>query len=197
MHRSGNLRGNPYIGLMKRLFLLICLMATAGLMPAQQFFPGRVILTKGDTLEGLIGFTKGVMVYKEKEKSPLETFRKDEIASYKMGKTAMRRIRVLIKLNNFPEYKEGLAEVMVDGPVVLYRFTTEDIYGNIFDTYHLCFNEGDPWMVPEKPQPFRKKVSDYFESHEDLAARIDKRELTFDDLPQIVMEFNEWYLGAQ
>lgn len=196
MEGGGNLGRNPYIRCMKRLFLLLCLMTTTVLLPAQQFVPGQVLLTNGDTLDGLIGFTRGVMVFKETSKSPIETVKKDEIASYKLGKQSMRRIRVLIKLNNFPEYKEGLAEVLVDGPVALYRFTSEDIYGNIYDTYHLCYDEGNPWMVPEKPQKFRKQVSDYFESYDDLAARIDKRELTIEDLPQIVMEFNEWYEGS-
>lgn len=184
---------------LSRLMLLLALLLPAlllpALLPAQQFVPGDLITLDGDTMSGLVAkATGGNYAYKANTHAEKNYFKEEALSGYSMGNERYERHLVDVLMGRFPERRNVFCKVLVYGPVKLLEYTGGGIVGGGTFTNHFLehVDAEMPFRVPPGDKAFRSQMSMYFEECEELAAKIKSRELGYDQLSDLVLEYNNW-----
>lgn len=179
---------------MKSRYLLLLGMLLGTLTQAQIFKPGTLITTEGDTVTGLVAPGGGnTMVYKPDKKGKRDIFKLSELSGYKIDTAEYQLHVVEVIRGNFPEKTKAFLKVVIRGPVTLLEYRGDGIFGKEHVNYYLHHGEEVPYRVNRNGGNFKTTMKIYFRDYEELAQRIRKKELGYENLVEIVNIFNDWY----
>jgi hypothetical protein len=176
-------------------FTFCLLFATAG---AQIFKQGRLITSEGDTLDGLVAVqSDNTFAYRPSKKGPRSLYHIRDLAGYQIGGDDFEQYEVEVLRRNFPEKVRSYLRVVKDGPLRLLEYRGEGIYGKEHVNYYLHNGYDTPYRVNRNPGNFRSTMKRYFSEYPELVAKIRQKEYGYDNLEDIVAEYNAWYIERE
>ena len=181
-----------------RISLCITLCLLFSMADAQLFREGRLVTTDGDTLEGFVApQTDNTFAYKPSKKGPKSLYHIRDLAGYQLGEDDFEQHTVEVIRKNFPEKVKSYLRVVKDGPLRLLEYRGQSIYGKEHVNYYLHNGYDTPYRVNQNPRNFRSTMKQYFSEYSDLASKIKQKEYGYDNLEQIVEEYNAWYIERE
>lgn len=174
--------------------LLILLFFSPAIAQAQSFVPGELVTLEGDTMVGLVArATGGNFAYKANKKGERNFFKEKDLGGYVMDNYRYERHLVDVLMGRFPERRDVFCKVVVEGPVRLLEYSGKGMLGGTYTNLFLAHSDAEmPYRVSQNPRGFKSQMAMYFAEHEELATQIKKKELTYDDIVGIVVQYNAW-----
>ena len=155
---------------------------------------GKLVTQEGDTLEGLIAFQgKDKFAFKADKNSGRSFFDRDELMGFEIDDERYQQHIVEVIRGNFPEKVKTFLLVVEEGPVTLLEYKGPGIFGSKEHVNYYVHMGEQPRRVNRNPGNFKKTMRHYFGDCEELAARIKSKELGYDNLKEIVTQYNEWH----
>jgi hypothetical protein len=184
-----------YFGGMKTYWITAIAIFMGLVLKAQTYKEGMIVTSGGDTLNGLVGIGGTAnMSFRKEKNSPVQLIPTKDVVAYRYDTATFVRHTFEVLRGNFPEKVNDFLWVALDGPVKLLEYTGKGLFGSEHTNLYL-YTEGQvPYRVNTDPGNFRKTMRWYFEEHQELAARIKSKELGYENLKEIVVEFNRWFL---
>lgn len=182
-------------------FRISCMLVLALLFSsahAQIFKPGNLVTHEGDTLRGLVAAqTDNTFVYKPDKKGSRSIYHVKDLAGYQLDQDVYQQHNVEVLRGNFPERVKAYLKVVTDGPLMLLEYTGPSIYGGEHVNYYLYNGSDAPYRVNQNKGNFRSTMKLYFRESADLAQKIKSKEYGYDNLEQIVAEYNAWFIERE
>lgn len=181
-----------------RLYLLLGVLLMALSLSGQNYQPGFLVTLEGDTVRGLVApGASGNYAFKEDRNSSRRFYHEDELSAIDMGEGTFEKHLVEVVMGKFPEKRVVFLQVVVDGPLRLLEYQGEGLlFGNPYTNHFLYHDESEhPWRVPTGERMFRTQMSRYCADATELASSIKSGELGYDNLPEIVRNYNGWLLS--
>lgn len=183
----------PYLSSMIR-FLLIAAFAALCVPVAGQSFHDGWMYYKGDTMKGQLADAGPVLFFRLNKMTASVSYAKKNVSEYSIGEERYRCQPVDVMNGKFVQKQFLCLELEVRGTANLWLGVGDDVYGNPWDNYYVDI-KGYQMIMVRKGRPFRKQMSWYFADHKDLSMRIRSGELGYEDLGDIVREYNSWAAG--
>ena len=163
---------------------------------AQLFRKGRLFTQDGDTLEGLIASQgKNTFAYKQTKKGKRKIYNFKELTGFEIAGERYQEHFIEVIRNNFPERTKAFLKVIVEGPLMLLEYKGEGIFGNEHVNFYLYNGEDMPYRVNRNPSNFKGQMKRYFHEVEDVRTKVKSKEYTYENLPEMVEAFNQWYMS--
>jgi hypothetical protein len=160
-----------------------------------QYEPGYLITAKGDTMRGLIKYTRQyelshrVQFRNEKTREP-ETFRPFAVKAF-----FVKNEYYEAKIYDYAPYEaQGYAVFMrrvnlEDGPIRIYEYWNSDKERGFTQTF--IEKQGKPMLEVDYLR-FKKQMMRFFEDFPQLSAKIGRNAFKASELPRIAAEYNAW-----
>ena len=154
------------------------------------YIQGSVVLTSGDSLSGWINPEEKFILFKNESRGDETKYKMDEVVSfsYSEGTYVVKSVEVL--RGTFPERVTTYLHQLLSGPLDLYQYTGSDRYKNEFTNFFIEDPSGSIFRVDKKR--FRKIFAEDFSDCTSVADKIRSGEITYDNLPAAIIEFNTW-----
>lgn len=182
-------------------FRISCLLVLALLFSsaqAQVFKKGSLITHEGDTLSGLVAAqSDNTFVYKPNKKGSRSIYHVKDLAGYQLEDDVFQQHNVEVLRGNFPERVKAYLRVVEDGSLMLLEYTGPSIYGGEHVNYYLYNGSDAPYRVNQNKSNFRSTMKLYFREVGDLAQKIKSKEYGYDNLEEIVREYNAWFIERE
>ena len=183
-----------------KLKLLSCLFFGIVLVgKAQNYEQGVIITHAGDTLKGLVAkYDALTMAFKKERNSAQDLVPMKEILGYTYEGDDYEEYEIEVIRNNFPEKVKAYLRVVLDGPPLrLLEYRGKGLFGSEHVGFYLHHDQEVPYRVNRNPSNFKQSMKLYFHENKELAMKIRKGELTYDNLVEIVTSFNAWYMAQE
>lgn len=183
---------------MKYFFFFLAVSLFSFSVQAQKgYYEGFVILTSGDTLEGMIKHKSGEEI---KEKISLKVS-DEEKYTYKPSDLLRFNAGGDVFVSGQVEGEEGpvFLKLLEEGPINLYEYQySMDQSGSLIAKYEVYIViEGKPEMINIKPGNFKKLIAGYVSDYPSLATGVEKNKYKIDDIQKVVHEYNAFKLGLE
>ena len=174
--------------------LLPLLFSLPMFLQAQTFAPGELVTLEGDTMSGLIAKASGGnWAYKANGKAGRNYFKEEDLGGYVLDGDRYERHIVDVLMGRFPERRNVFCKVMVEGTVRLLEYSGKGMLGGTHGNMFLHHADAEmPYRISDNPRLFKTEMAIYFAEHEELAAQIKKKELTYENIVGIVVMYNMW-----
>lgn len=182
---------------MQKKIVFIALVLLSGLslnaqLKKEDFTPGTVVLTNGDTLSVLLRDDRDERMsrqiqYWDEQTNTAKRYLPRDLKYYSINK------------NNYYSLKtdDGKAVFMharVEGEASLFGYTYREPKGKkeIVTDYYVRKRGGGLIMVPDKAAKFRTEMAIYFSDMPQLSTKITEKRYAYNDMEAVVDEYNEW-----
>lgn len=180
----------PKFTQMKTLSILFLLLAASITLPAQKFSRGTLVTSDGDTLNGNICILEKVVMFQDLGHSSIERFRLKSVAWLKINEDEYVLRTAEVVRAHFPERVVAFMRVVVPGPITLLEYYGADRYDVEHSNYLIEESDGRLFRVARSD--FHNRMADFFAANEEISKQIREKQVNYDNLPAIVVEFNIW-----
>lgn len=183
--------------MMRNKIILICLLliGAAGVkaqVTIDDFVPGTVVLSNGDTLQVRIRpdredrMSRQIQVWDTQNNAPKRYLPKD-LKSYTVNKENHYSLKD-------EEGKSVFMEAKVEGKANLYAYTYREENGKkeIVTDFYIKKEGGGLIKIPTQPGRFKTDMALYFADYPELADKIANRQYGYYDMEAVVEEYNAW-----
>jgi hypothetical protein len=190
---------------MKKYFIFLFAICSVAVNSWAQFQPGYYYDKAGQKKVGLIKHKFGAdtfssgpdnsIVFKENKKADRIELTTDDIKAFVIESDSFAILRGF-SINSLAFYSSDFVKVVQTGKIDLYwHYTTVPTPrgGSLAITF-LLKRKGLVKAIFKKD--FKEQFQTIFAEHKELVSRIEKKQLDFDDLEQIVKEYNQ-YMNSQ
>ena len=193
---------------MRLIFIfLLCLLAIQPIfsqnkLGLDKYTPGYIVLSEGDTLHGQVSyvvsnnFYKSVLKFKSEEFDKKLKFNPYEVTAFNISDREFHSIRV----SDGGFVGKVWMELIIDGPLKLYKNHISDIYiGSVTNYSKLPVKSIHTYLVKENEEKafnidwgrFKKTVSKYLKDDPEISEKIKSETYVKKDIEQIVIEYNQ------
>lgn len=178
-----------------RYTICFILLLSTWAVEAQVFLPGKLFTADGDTLVGLVAEQGGITwSFRETKNGPVSIYTRRQVLGFERQDEHYEEHTIEVLRGKFPERVKDFLLVVEDGQVRLLRYDGKGIFGSDHTGYYL--HEKDmamPLRINVNPGNFKTQMHQYFSDHEELALRIKRKELGYENVQEIVQQYNAWY----